>query len=98
MFILLGKHCHQLFVAQLVDLFVKRHDLKFSLQIDFVIVLRRNSIFRRLSVLRHQNDGSLHRRKHRQHEIEENERKGVKRKADQYERVDQRPHHQKRTK
>ena len=51
MFILLGQHFHQLIVAQLIDLVVQRHNLEFSFQIDLVIVLRRDPVFGRLSIL-----------------------------------------------
>src|SRR3546814_6848772 len=53
--------------SHLVDLFMQAHDLQLGAQVDFVVELFGQPVFRRLAVLAHHDYDRLERRGHRQH-------------------------------
>ena len=80
-------HLDQLAMAQLVELFVQRHDVDLRLEVDLVVVSRIDAIALRLPVLRHHDHRRLQRCDHRQDQIEENEGVGIELVAAEQQRV-----------
>lgn len=67
----------QILLAKLVHFFMECHNLDLGLEIYLIIVAGLKPVLRRLAVLRHHDDGGLHRRHQREEQIEQDEGVGV---------------------
>ena len=76
---------------EMIDFLVQVPNLELGLEIDFVIILRPQSIARLGPVLTHHDDGRLERGQAGEDEIKENKREGVERARGEYDPVDDDP-------